>query len=353
MSKAMHLPHVHTFKVSGKRYRYVRYGGAGKGIRLTYDPQTEFPLFIAQYHDAIRQLEYIKAHTPAVEPKETFAGLYKAYVASTEFRQLAHNTQDRKRRALMYLVDDHGWKRYAQMNREHVLQLRDDIADRPEAANNRVKDLSALFRWAIATRYAPAKFQNPAAGIPKLKPLNANGYHTWTPEELLQFESHWPVGTMQRLAYALMLFTGARVSDAYRLGPGNQIDGCLQWVQQKTQREVVVPIHPALQDAIDATEHGDQAYLITQYYKPFSSAKSLSNWCTKSYIAAGLPDRCVAHGLRKAGATRLAELGATEHQLMSVFGWSSPAEARRYTEAASRKRMAKAAISLLSCKENE
>ena len=43
-------------------------------------------------------------------------------------------------------------------------------------------------------------------------------------------------------------------------------------------------------------------------------------------------------------ATNLAELGASEFQLMSVMGRTNPAQARKYNEKAKRKTMGSAAI---------
>jgi len=42
-----------------------------------------------------------------------------------------------------------------------------------------------------------------------------------------------------------------------------------------------------------------------------------------------------------------AENGATEHQLMAIFGWRTSKEAERYTKAARRKKMAGDAMPLL------
>jgi integrase len=61
---------------------------------------------------------------------------------------------------------------------------------------------------------------------------------------------------------------------------------------------------------------------------------------------AGLP-HCTAHGLRKAGATIAAENGASEHQLMSIFGSATLKETERYTKTARRKKMAGDAMPLL------
>ena len=50
---------------------------------------------------------------------------------------------------------------------------------------------------------------------------------------------------------------------------------------------------------------------------------------------------------RKAGATIAAETGATDRQLMAVFGWTSEGQATVYTRMADRKRLAAEAMPLL------
>jgi hypothetical protein len=51
--------------------------------------------------------------------------------------------------------------------------------------------------------------------------------------------------------------------------------------------------------------------------------------------------------LRKAGAAIAADNGATESQLMAIFGWESMKEAARYTRAARRNKLARDAMPLL------
>jgi len=69
--------------------------------------------------------------------------------------------------------------------------------------------------------------------------------------------------------------------------------------------------------------------------------------------AAGPPEEFVTHGLRKAGSKNLAEAGATEYQLMSVMGWSNPAQAMKYIEAARRRKMATGAYDKLETEQNK
>ena len=55
----------------------------------------------------------------------------------------------------------------------------------------------------------------------------------------------------------------------------------------------------------------------------------MRRWCDE----AGLPE-CSPHGLRKAAARRLAEAGASVHQIMAITGHRSLKEVARYTQGA-------------------
>ncbi len=87
------------------------------------------------------------------------------------------------------------------------------------------------------------------------------------------------------------------------------------------------------------------AYNETSFGKPFSAAgvgMRMRGWCDQ----AGLP-HCSGHGLRKAAATIAAMNGATAHQLMSIFGWTTLQQAEVYTRAADQMRLANASMHML------
>ena len=73
--------------------------------------------------------------------------------------------------------------------------------------------------------------------------------------------------------------------------------------------------------------------------------ESFGNWFAEACVAADVPGR--AHGLRKAGATRAANRGASDAQLDAIFGWSGRGMAALYTKNANRQRLAEEAASLL------
>lgn len=230
---------------------------------------------------------------------------------------------------------------YEQMQRRHVIEIRDEIRDTPGAQNNVVKALSAMFTWAVK---ADLLTNNPCAGIERLKA--GDGFHTWTLDEVAQYEAKHPAGSKARLALHLGLFTGLRLSDIAIVGRQHVKDGWLKIRPGKTAASsgvtVEVPLLPELQETIEATETGDLAFLVTDWGRPFSVdglGNKMRQWCDQ----AGLP-HCTMHGLRKAGATIAAENGATDDELMAIFGWTTKQQTTLYTRQANRKKLAAGAM---------
>jgi len=227
----------------------------------------------------------------------------------------------------------------------HAVALRDRKASLPNAGNKRLRYLKMLFEWAVEAGHAGS---NPLEKVKKLK-APRKGFHAWTPEEVRKYEIKHPIGTKARLALALMAFTGLRVSDLRQVGKQHIRDGWLELPQHKNRKRapktIRVPILPELQMIIDQSPTGDLTLLVTESGRPFSikgAANKVKDWC----IAAGLP-HCSAHGVRKAGATVAAENGATEAQLMAIFGWEDAKQAVTYTRSARQKKLAGDAMPLM------
>jgi integrase len=270
--------------------------------------------------------------------------LVLAYLASAEFKLLAPNTQKPRRSILERACDNlgngsrDGEKPVRLLEPKHIRARRDAMCDRPEAANGYVKTMRQLFRWAVDNGTAD---RNPALEVPYLR-THSDGYHTWTRDEVRQFKRHHPLGTKAHLAITLLLCTGVRRSDVVKLGPQMIQNGRLVFKERKGEtqytKEHKLPLLPPLREAIAATPTGLTTFLVTEFGKPFSGngfGNRFKKWC----VEAGLP-HCSAHGLRKAGATFAAENGASDKQLMAMFGWKSPKQASKYTEAAEKTRLA-------------
>jgi integrase len=170
------------------------------------------------------------------------------------------------------------------------------------------------------------------------------GFHTWAEDEVERFEARWPIGTRERLAFAILLYTGLRRGDAAALGRQHVRDGVITLRTEKTDAVVQIPILPALAEVMAVSKTGTLAFIATQSGVPMTK-KGFGNWFKDACRAAGVPG--TAHGLRKAGATRAANNGATEAELEAIFGWRGGHMASLSTRAANRARLAKSAMGKL------
>lgn len=99
-----------------------------------------------------------------------------------------------------------------------------------------------------------------------------------------------------------------------------------------------IPIHPGLQKVFDRLSKSQMTFLETRSNRS-RSASGLGNAMRKWCNAANLPD-CSSHGLRKACATRLAEAGASEREIMAWTGHTLPQMVQIYAGKARRGLMA-------------
>jgi integrase len=288
-------------------------------------------------------VEKRKIGAPAKE--NSFQWLVQQY--KTRAKNRLNPEQLARRVRLLEEICDSGKKKrrgalpYKLMDRKHVLEIRDTIRTSAGAQNNVVKTISAMFGWAISVGLAD---RNPAIGIEHL--YSGDGFHAWTVDEVRQYEARHPLGSTARLALHLGLFTGLRLSDLAILGRQHVRDGWLYVRPRKTGKSsgvvVEIPVLPELQVTIDASEIGDLTFLINELKRPFTVnglGNKMRQWCDQ----ADLP-QCSMHGLRKAGATIAADNGATDSQLMAIFGWTTKKQTTLYTKKADRKRLAQEAI---------
>jgi integrase len=279
-------------------------------------------------------------------PRGSFRALCIAYYGSPKFMRLDDSTKSWQRRSLDAIATTHGNKPVAQLEARHIRNWRNEKSGTPAAANTMLKALRALFAWGEEHEEVD---HSPVRGVKNVEHRSA-GFHTWTSDEVTQFEIRHPIGTKPRLAMALLLYTAGRREDAVRLGPHHIRGSRLQFVQAKNEHRspvtVDIPVHPDLAQVIAATPlTGHSTFLVTEYGKPFSPAgfgNRFREWCNQ----AGLP-HCSAHGLRKAAATRLAECGASPHEIMAITGHRTLEEVERYTRAAQKSGLADTAMAKL------
>ena len=332
------LPYIHEYiDITGAVRRYVRRRGFKK-VPLPGLPGSDE--FMRAYQEAIA------GAAPAARRSHkdgTVADLVTRYYGSPKFDKLSESSKAQYREQLDRFVIEHGHR--------YVLDLTADKAEkvivkigttRPGLANKYRAILSAVFRYAVRLRL---RADNPFSAE-VIDAYKLGSYRSWTDGEMESYRKRWPLGTRERLAYAVLLYTGQRISDAIKLTRSD----VFSISQKKTGAELQIPKHPALVRAIKAGPSNGIYILGDENGRPLTE-NQLSDLVRDALRAAGLPPDCKPHGLRKANQRLLAEAGATTKQMQAISGHKTLRETERYSAQANQASLAASAMALLPDEE--
>jgi len=312
---------------------YVRMPGRPK-IRIMGEPGSEE--FMIAYRAAIagEKPSALERPKPTIFPPRSLGRAILDYYTSTSYQGLGESRKRSRRLILNKIADISGQEPVKAITKAVIQKGMDRRAVTPAAANEFLKSIRAVLDYLVSVDELK---ENPAKLV-RYNSIETEGFHIWTIDEVAQFVEHHKLGSKAVLALALLLFTGQRRGDVIKMGPQHVKDGSMRLRRGKNGLEGTIPILPPLQAVIDATQIGHLTYLVTAFGKPFSDA-GIGNWFRDRCDEAGLK-HCSAHGLRKAGATIAADLGATDEQLMALFGWKSRRQVSTYTRGANQKKLA-------------
>lgn len=306
------LQYVNYFR---DRHGHDRVYFRRKGVRIAL-PHPDSDEFLAAYKRAKGEPEPAAELMPANRPG-SFGALCEAYRKSAEFSDLAESTRRELKYSIRALVAEHGGRRLIKITKADILSWKDALAKKPGACNKMLRTVKQLMTFAEDRGLRP---DNVGKGI---KLMKSKRWRSWTDEELLAFEAKWPLGSRERTGYALALYTGQRRGDLVTLKWSSIAGDAFRLKQQKTGKEMVIPIAPPLAEALAAVHPrrdkgiltGDRGEALNPVYFGHIMADAIAD--------AGLPQACVLHGLRKSTARILAELGVdsrpiTGHQTRAM-----------------------------------
>lgn len=333
----LRLPYIHEYRDRHKKVRrYVRRPGARR-VALPGLPGS--PEFMQAYQDATTGATLppkSSRHKPG-----SLSALAADFYRAVEFDNLKPSSRATYRVVIDPILRKDGHRLARDLPADKARKIIQEIgAEHPGMANLTRAVLRRLFKFAISMK---VRTDNPFDTVPLYK---LGTHHTWTESELDAFEKRWPLGTRERLAYSLLLYTGQRVGDVVQFRRSDIVSGSIALVQEKRGQPLNIQIHPALARAIKAGP-SKGIYLIGDPHGRPIQRRALSALIVRAAKLAGLPRKCVAHGLRKAILRRLAEHGSSTKQIQAVSGHRTLGEIERYTRQADQKRLAKAAIGRL------
>lgn len=329
------LKGIRRVRQDGKVYRYHRATGA----RLPDEIPEDHLDFLEAYLKAERGAQ--KPPVRRAAAPGSVAHAWGEFARSDAYRALSSAYRDNIARHAREIIRRGGTVPLAQIRPRHIEADMNDLSQ--NARRMRLKTWRALLAFHGLDHATQVKAPRAA---------KSQRHARWDQPHLDVFRARWPIGTQQRLAFAIMLYTGCRISDAIRLGPGMLREGWICFDQKKTGGRVEIPLHAPLPDFADHIAHaelvkalaaiGDKhmTWIITAHGSS-RSEKAASMWFSAACRAAGLTNgsRRTAHGLRVTCASGLADRGATTRQIGAWTGHESLAEIEGYTKAADKRRM--------------
>lgn len=198
------------------------------------------------------------------------------------------------------------------------------------------------------------------------------GHRVWTDDDCDQFEA-WTIGEhlyVDRVGFGLARYAAVRRCDVVRLGKdhvkwvksvetGERIRALVfkEWkgsqskTDRRTNKERIIPIAPQLWDIIERCPGAldRPTFIVGAKGGRCSDAKYGTHFNELARIA-GLPEGCTMHGIRKYVGMRMADGGATPHQIAAMLGHMdrngevSTKNVHVYTRKANQKKLTEAAL---------
>lgn len=322
------LPYVYPKVITrgGKTYTYYYFR---RGAFLKRLPDINSPAFSAEYQRLVHRKDALP------EPGAgTLAALIKAYRGSPEYGKLADSTKRNREAYFKRMEATYGAKQVTGLATPKVYEIRDSMQATPGAADNYISTLSALMEFA---RKRGWRQDNPCRGVER---LGDGTYDPW-PDDVLA-KALAAATPMLRRAILLHYYTGQRISDVCKMTRHHIRGGQIRVVQQKTGKELWIPIHAALASEL-ADGFTDSIYLIyNRYRKPFKPA-TLRERLERLMEDIGHAGEYVFHGLRKNAVNALLEVGCTTFEVASITG-QSPQMVEHYAKRVRQQVLASAAI---------
>ena len=318
-------------------------GNKAKRIVIPFGPDHQD---FKRYYDAAREGVSLDKENPRPEQlynKQTYGLLQAEYIdwlsdMVKAGRSSPYTLKQRKSQlGRVGLFEDISGQKYNDLHldlpQSAFMAVKDAMAKTPSEADNTIKSLKALYKWAVERGKASV---NPVEGIGKYN-VYKGGAIPWTPKDFEQFKEQHPIGTTPYLWLTLDAFTCCRIGDARILGPEHRNGKYLEWQPGKKgsvfrYAEILSP----LQDAMDSMVVVGKSYILNQKAQPYASTNSLVNtvrtWCND----AGL-DHLSSHGIRKGLGSYLHTQGVPQNAIAALLSHANVRTTQTYTSHADRR----------------
>lgn len=339
------LSGVNKVTAKGRVYYYHR----KSGVRLKAEFGT--PAFFIE----LERLNAPPAGPPRAQQRAgSWGALVMAYRASPEAARLAARTRSDYEKVFDWLAPLDALP-LLQLDSAAVIEIRDRAFRQKKRrfANYALQVMGTVLAWGRPRNLAPAN--NPAFGIAKIP----------RPRDLPRANRPWSELEQQtvmeaatgglRLAIALGMYAGMRIGDAAAVTWSIYDGKNLEWRQGKTGDTVWMPADHRLKALLDPTTRTATTIVTGQTGRPLKEsglAKAFRTLILRLERAGQVGPGLTFHGMRHTAGNTLADLGADPRMIQALLGQRSMAAALHYSDRASRRRAATAAVHLLEQPRN-
>ena len=327
-------PHVFRVTARGRFYYYFQVSRGSK----TPGPRIPLP---SDPHDVAFWQAYKAAAGADAPMHHTVDSLIAAYKMSPEFVRLAETTKKDDARYLAIVSASWGPLLVSGLRPKNVINLRDAWASTPVAANHLLAITKTLINWGIPREFSDT---NPCTAIPRLRTDDGGGARPWPVWAYELIETH--AREDLRRAVWLARYTGQRQSDVIRMSKADLDDGGIEVKQQKTGKELWIPLHQHLKDEMERWEVlPPWIFVQTPKGEGYDPVRFRAAWTRLMETPAGRIRRegLTFHGLRASSVEKLREAGCGDREIESITGMS-PAMVTRYSRFTDQRQLAKAAV---------
>ncbi|EQB06194.1 site-specific integrase [Sphingobium baderi] len=308
MARNAKLPWVKTTTAKGKRYFYFDTGqidGRGKKVfKPLPDPSDK--VRFGEVYSALLGHRNRRGTAVEVLTIKTMIDLYQRH---PKFKALSDGS---KKLYTIYLAELERMMGDAPANdvrRDDIVLMIDKRSDHPGAANMLLAITRAMFKWGRTRGHVT---NNPCADV---EPFETGEHQPW-PESLVR-DALAADDDRVRLGVHLLYYTAQRIGDVVQMQFGQISDNVICVRQQKTGKELFIPVHKELRREIARTGRQIGPIVVgAQGTGIMANAlrREIQAWAQKRQ------QKIVPHGLRKNAINALLEVGCTVAETAAISG---------------------------------
>lgn len=333
MPKVSEIPHVKTVRSKGRLYYYFNTGVRNDKGTPIYKRLPDIKA--DHFGDVYAAFKAGRTKRESIDPTLTIEAFIALFERSPKFARYAEGTKRVYTIHLRRLEANFPDAPAEEIDSTDIARLIASFGTNVGAANLALSVVGSLYKWGRKGKVIHGKC-DPTDGLEHEK----MGEHEPWPEHILE-SALMTDNARVKLATHLLFYTGQRIGDVCAMRWSDIRDGRLEVKQQKTGRELSIPLHAELAELLNKTPRRSLTILSTHDGKPITG--NTIRLELQTYVKELFKLHIVPHGLRKNAVNAILEAGCSVAETSAVTGQSLQM-VEHYAKKRNQKRLSSSAI---------